>query len=98
MSMISKEWSATDAKRHFSEVLAEAAVAPQIVLLRGKPAGVIVSYERFLHGEEHASQRSVSDWLRDLESLRENEPDPEIPQRVGRREQFVADSSGDDWE
>jgi prevent-host-death family protein len=43
-----KTWNATDAKRHFSEVIAGAETAPQVVLLRGRPVGVVVSYERFV--------------------------------------------------
>lgn len=31
-------WKASDAKRHFAEVMHSAASSPQVVLLRGKPA------------------------------------------------------------
>lgn len=88
-----KRWNATDAKRHFSEVIAGAETTPQVVLLRGKPVGVVVSYERFVLSEEQTSERSVSDWLQELERFRQDEPEMEVAERPDRRDQF-----GTDWE
>ncbi|MEX2442816.1 MAG: type II toxin-antitoxin system Phd/YefM family antitoxin [Alkalispirochaeta sp.] len=87
-----KTWNATDAKRHFSQVLSGAETTPQVVLLRGKPVGVVVSYDRYVRSEEQTANRTVSDWLRDLDSLRQNEPGMAVAERTDRPDQF-----GDDW-
>ena len=88
-----KTWNATDAKRHFSLVLSGAETTPQVVLLRGKPVGVVISYERYMRSEEQTPDRTVSDWVQELESLRQNDPEMAVAERMDRPDQF-----GDDWE
>lgn len=79
-----KTWSATDAKRYFSQVLSGAETTPQVVLLRGKPVGVVVSYDRYVRSEEQTANRTVSDWVRELDALRQNEPEMAVAERVDR--------------
>lgn len=86
-------WNASEAKRHFGEVVQAAALEPQILLLRGRPVGVVVDYDRFKRTEAQRSERTVREWLDELEPLRHEEDDPETPRRSNRRDQF-----GDDWE
>ena len=88
-----KTWSATDAKRYFSEVLSGAETTPQVVLLRGKPVSVVISYDRYVQSEEQTANRTVSDWVRELDSLRQNEPETAVAERTDRPDPF-----GDDWE
>ncbi len=88
-----KTWNATDAKRHFSEVISGAETTPQVVFLRGKPVSVVISYERFLRSEEQSSERTVSDWIRELDAIRRDEPDLMVAERPDSRDQF-----GNDWE
>jgi len=86
-------WTAADAKRRFAKVLQESAKAPQILLLRGKPTGVVVSYDSFIKNQQLAEAKSLSQWLRDLSVLHEAEDDIELPPRQDR-----ADPFGKNWE
>ncbi|TVR70896.1 MAG: type II toxin-antitoxin system Phd/YefM family antitoxin [Spirochaetaceae bacterium] len=90
--MTMKSWNATDAKRHFAEVISEAEQEPQVVTKRGKPVSVVVSYERFLANEMHHRERSVGQWLEDLRTWSDLEADPDTPERTSRGDQF-----GDEW-
>ena len=85
-------WKAADAKRHFSQVLEGLATAPQILLLRGKPVGVVVAYEDFLTSQRLVGEKGLSSWLDDLKALHEEEGDMELPPRVDR-----PDTSGEAW-
>lgn len=85
-------WKASDAKRHFAEVMHGAASSPQIVLLRGEPVGVMVSYESYIQTRDNSDSRSIAGWLSDLEMLNETEGDIDLPPREDRMDQF-----GDDW-
>lgn len=86
-------WNATDAKRHFAEVLSRAEEAPQVVTKHGKPVSIVLSYESFLASREHHRDRSVDRWLQDLRAWVDSEAEPDIPERTSRRDQF-----GDEWE
>ncbi|MCA1755182.1 MAG: type II toxin-antitoxin system prevent-host-death family antitoxin [Spirochaeta sp.] len=86
-----KVWKAADAKRRFSELIHSASEAPQLVELRGKPVGVVVSYERFTKDSHLSAEKTVAEWLKQLAELHEHEGDPELAERSGRREQFDGD-------
>lgn len=47
MTMKKTHWSVAEAKASFSEVLVEAAVAPQVIERRGTPVAVVVSLEQY---------------------------------------------------
>lgn len=79
-----KTWSAADAKRRFSSVLKEALSEPQVVELRGKPVGVVVSYESFARNRKAFSQKSLTLWIEELQPLHELEGDMEPPVRQNR--------------
>ena len=85
-------WKASDAKRHFAEVIQEAASAPQLVLLRGEPVSVVVSYDSYSESQHIVGKKSIAQWLDDLPRLCENEGEMELPLRRDRADQF-----GDDW-
>lgn len=86
-------WNATEAKHKFPQLLREAGTEPQLVLLRGRPLGVVVGYEQFIRIEAQHSTRTVSEWLDELKTITETEDDPAPEYRRDRREQF-----GEDWE
>jgi len=88
-----KTWKATEAKRHFAEILQESSLSPQLVLLRGAPVGVLVSYESFLKTQSHIGEKSMQAWLQDLASIQTEEGDPLLPQKQDR-----ADPFGEGWE
>jgi prevent-host-death family protein len=87
-----KTWSAAEAKRRFSELIHEAAIDPQVLLLRGKPVGVVVSYESFALTQAVVGEKSLSMWLEELTPLNETEGDVESPSRTDRADQF-----GEGW-
>jgi prevent-host-death family protein len=88
-----KTWSAAEAKRRFSKVLKDAATGPQLVESRGKPVGVVVSYESYTRNQKAFSQKSLARWLEELSPLHELEGDMEPPPRQDR-----PDTVGDDGE
>lgn len=79
-----KTWSAADAKRRFARVLKDAADGPQVVALRGRPVGVIVSYDTYTRNQKAFGQKDLAGWLEELEPLHELEGDMEIPRRRDR--------------
>ncbi len=42
-----KTWPATKAKQHFSQMIDGAEVEPQLVIRRGEPSGVVISYNEY---------------------------------------------------
>lgn len=84
-------WKASDAKRHFAEVIQGAASAPQLVLLRGEPVGVVVSYDAFTESQHIVGKKSIEQWLEDLPRLNEIEGEMALPLRQDRADQFGAD-------
>ena len=81
-------WTAANAKRHFSEVLEGALTEPQVVLLRGKPSGVMVSVQHYEASSKIQGRKTVADWLADLRTLAADEGDPELPRRSDRPDQL----------
>ena len=88
-----KTWSAADAKRRFSRILKDATTEPQVVELRGKPVGVVVSYESYTRNQKAFSQKSLARWLEELKPLHDLEGDMELPLRRNR-----PDTVGDEGE
>ena len=85
-------WNAADAKRQFAKVLQGSRTTPQILLLRGKPFSVVISYDSFAKNREAYGEKSLSQWLLDLSALHESDVDMETTQRHNR-----ADPFGEDW-
>jgi prevent-host-death family protein len=79
-----KTWSAAEAKRMFSRLLKDAATGPQLVESRGKPVGVVVSYESYTRNQKAFSQKSLARWLEELLPLHDLEGDMELPLRRDR--------------
>lgn len=79
-----KTWSSADAKRRFAKVLKDATAEPQLVELRGKPVGVVVSYESYTRNQKAFSQKSLARWLEELKPLHDLEGDMELPLRRNR--------------
>jgi hypothetical protein len=81
-------WNAADAKRNFAKVLHGSINAPQVLLLRGKPVGVVVSYDSFLKNQQARGEKNLSQWLDELTAIHEVEGDMDIPPRQNRAEPF----------
>jgi len=79
-----KKWNATKAKQYFSEVIDSVVEEPQIVLRRGKPVGVFISYADFLQNASLTGEKSVSHWLSDLELICRVESDMDQVARADR--------------
>jgi prevent-host-death family protein len=79
-----KTWSAANAKRRFSSVIKGAMIEPQLVESRGKPVGVVVSYETYTRNQKAFSQQSLARWLEELKPLHALEGDMELPLRRDR--------------
>ena len=75
----------------FSRLLKDAATGPQLVESRGKPVGVVVSYESYTRNQKAFSQKSLARWLEELLPLHDLEGDMELPPRRDR-----PDTVGDD--
>ncbi len=80
-------WTAANAKRHFSEVLEGALTEPQVVLLRGKPTGVLISVDHFAAVQKIQGQKTIKAWLESLQSIGD-EADPEPSLRSNRKDQL----------
>jgi len=79
-----KRCSAADAKRRFAQVLKDAVAEPQLEESRGKPVGVVVSYESYARNKKAFSQKSLARWLKELTPLHDPEGDLELPRRRER--------------
>ncbi len=79
-----KKWNASEAKRRFATILKDASTEPQLVELRGKPVGVVVSYESYARNQKAFSQKSLARWLEELQPIQELEGDMEPPPRRDR--------------
>lgn len=79
-----KAWSSPEAKRCFAKALKDATTEPQVVELRGRPVGVLVSYESYTRNQKAFSQKSLARWLEELEPLHGLEGHQELPPRRDR--------------
>jgi len=68
-----KTWQATKAKQHFSQIIDGVKDEPQIVIRRGEPAGVIISYDDYLSLKLLHEKKSLGNWLYELKSINETE-------------------------
>ncbi len=68
-----KTWQATKAKQHFSQIIDAVKEAPQLVVRRGEPVGVIVSYQDYLNSKILHEKKSLENWLYELKSINETE-------------------------
>lgn len=80
-----KTWDASKAKIYFSRVLDSAVHEPQVVLRRGKPAGVIVSYEEFSQKGASLGKKTMAGRMKELEALNCTEADFVPPGRSDRQ-------------
>ena len=62
-------------------------------MLRGKPVGVMVSYDSYTRNRKAFAQKSLARWLEDLSPLHELEGDMDLLPRRNRQ-----DTVGDDGE
>ena len=82
-----KEWKVSEAKAHFSEVVANGKEAPQSILHRNKPVAALISiddFEQFKTWKSQSSVPSMSELLEELQAINAEEGDLEIPERGDR--------------
>lgn len=79
-----ERWDATQAKRHFSQIISDSAEQPQVVERHGKAVSVIVSYEDFQRFQELRERKSISGWLSDLSDINSREGDMDAVVRSDR--------------
>ncbi len=81
-----KTWQATKAKQHFSQIIDAVKVEPQLVIRRGEPVGVVISYQDYLNSKSLHEKKSLENWLYELKYINEKEEEmPEID-RVDREQ------------
>jgi prevent-host-death family protein len=82
-----KNWNASEAKIHFSQVLENSAAEPQTILKHGKPVSVVVSYPAFKGVQDYPPKaKSTSEWLEELIKINRHEEDMPEPERSDRRQ------------
>lgn len=62
-------WQATKAKQHFSQIIDAVKEEPQLVIRRGKPVGVVVSYADYLNSKSLHGKKSLKSWLYELQNI-----------------------------
>ncbi len=85
-----KIWQSTKAKQHFSQIIDGVQEEPQLVMRRGHPAGVVISYEKFINTPSLNGKKSLKNWLHELESINETEEE--------MSEVYRTDREQPDWE
>jgi len=81
-----KTWQATKAKQHFSQIIDGVKVEPQMVLRRGEPAGVVISYEDYLNSKSLHEKKSLENWLYELKFINESEEEMSEIDRFDREQ------------
>jgi len=79
------DWNAADARRRFAQLLHDASVGSQVVMLRGKAVGVMVSYDSCTSNRKAFAEKSLARWLEDLAPLHDLEGDVDLPTRRSRQ-------------
>ena len=81
-----KTWQATKAKQHFSQIIDAVKEEPQLVIRRGEPVGVIISYQDYLNSKSLHEKSSLENWLYELKSINETEEEMSEIDRVDRKQ------------
>jgi len=81
-----KTWQATIAKQHFSQVIDAVKEEPQLVIRRGEPVGVIISYQDYLDSRSLQEKRSLEGWMNELRTINEMEEDMPDIERLDREQ------------
>ena len=81
-----KNWNATDAKQRFAELLASAVNEPQALYRRGKPVGVMMSYEDFTRTRLLQQKKTTAAWLQELREICREEDDMDDVVRSDREQ------------
>jgi len=81
-----KTWQATKAKQHFSQIIDAVKIEPQLVIRRGNPVGVVISYEDYLNSKSLHEKKSLENWLYELKSINEIEGEMTEIERVDREQ------------
>ena len=68
-----KTWQATNAKQKFSQIIDAVREEPQLVIRRGEPVGVIISYQDYLNSKSFHEKKSLANWLTELKTINETE-------------------------
>jgi prevent-host-death family protein len=85
-----KTWPATKAKQHFSQIIEGVKEEPQLVIRRGQPAGVVISYEDYMNSTSLHEKKSLKNWLSELVLINETE------EEMGEIDRFDREQPG--WE
>lgn len=81
-----KNWPASEAKLHFSQIIDDSVKEPQIVLRRGKPVSVVVGYSAFTDAGSRPGEKSTRKWLEELQEINRREEDFCAPERSDREQ------------
>ena len=73
-----KTWQATKAKQHFSQIIDAVKIEPQLVVRRGEPVGVIISYQDYLKSKSLQEKKTLESWMSELKYINEKEEMSEI--------------------
>ena len=86
------EWSISQAKEHFSRIIASSEESPQIIRRRGKPVSAVIPIRLFnelMALRQEKKKPAISELLEELKAIRESEPvEIEIPERRDRPNPF----------
>lgn len=78
-----RPWNAAEAKVNFGTLLDRAEAQPQMILKRGRPAAVLISYDTWKRAEG-AFATPLARMLDELNDLHRREGDFELPPRMDR--------------
>ena len=79
-------WPATKAKQHFSQIIDWVKEEPQLVIRRGQPVGVVISYEDYLKSASLVEKKSLTNWLQELGYINKTEKEMSEIYRIDRKQ------------
>jgi len=79
-------WPATKAKQHFSQLIDGVKEEPQLVIRRGQPVGVVISYEDYLKSASLVEKKSLTNWLQELGYINKTEKEMSEIYRIDRKQ------------
>ncbi|MCF6334714.1 MAG: type II toxin-antitoxin system Phd/YefM family antitoxin [Spirochaetales bacterium] len=79
-------WQATKAKQHFSKIIDAVKKEPQLVIRRGKPVGVVISYDEYLNSKSLHEKKSLKNWLSELKFINKTEEEMSVIVRIDREQ------------